>query len=302
MADNIARGIAAEEVAEALAEHGVPRVVAARLVASSARSPELEPARRQAERARRLALVLELQKRHRAFAAGIERIAAPEPETFFARYYANLVPVVLTDLTASWPALRRWSMSDLRERFGAVEIEACSGRDGDPMPDLNFAAHRERMTVAELVDRIAADSGNDLYLIANNHALDGPLRALLDDIEAPAYCAGLPEPGNASLWVGGAGTRTPLHLCDGVVGRPRCALVPPREEPLLEAPRGYDATMTVESVAQRYEVELGPGDTLFLPVGWWHEVVALTPSISISLLNFVRANHFPWYAPGGSHV
>ena len=28
-----------------------------------------------------------------------------------------------------------------------------------------------------------------------------------------------------------------------------------------------------------FEVDVGPGDALHIPAGWWHEVVNLTPSI-----------------------
>jgi ribosomal protein L16 Arg81 hydroxylase len=34
------------------------------------------------------------------------------------------------------------------------------------------------------------------------------------------------------------------------------------------------------------EVEVGPGDLLFIPIGWWHSVVSLTKNISLSFTNF----------------
>ena len=44
--------------------------------------------------------------------------------------------------------------------------------------------------------------------------------------------------------------------------------------------------------------ELGPGDAALLPVGWWHQVVALSSSISVSFGGFRWANGFTWYCPG----
>jgi ribosomal protein L16 Arg81 hydroxylase len=43
-----------------------------------------------------------------------------------------------------------------------------------------------------------------------------------------------------------------------------------------------------------YDVVLSPGELLFVPVGWWHQVRALEPSISIALTGFVFASHHEW--------
>ena len=45
-----------------------------------------------------------------------------------------------------------------------------------------------------------------------------------------------------------------------------------------------------------YQVD--PGDAVLTPVGWWHHVEALDPSISVSLSGFRWPNAFPWYLPG----
>jgi ribosomal protein L16 Arg81 hydroxylase len=40
------------------------------------------------------------------------------------------------------------------------------------------------------------------------------------------------------------------------------------------------------------DVEIGPGDLLFLPVGWWHHVRGLETSITMTFTNFVFDNDF----------
>jgi ribosomal protein L16 Arg81 hydroxylase len=46
------------------------------------------------------------------------------------------------------------------------------------------------------------------------------------------------------------------------------------------------------------QVVLDPGDSLYIPAGWWHRVTSLDVSISFSLLSFRRPNDFSWYRPG----
>jgi hypothetical protein len=45
------------------------------------------------------------------------------------------------------------------------------------------------------------------------------------------------------------------------------------------------------------EVVVGPGQALFIPVGWWHRVEALDTSISLSFTNFVFPNDYEWQHP-----
>lgn len=47
-----------------------------------------------------------------------------------------------------------------------------------------------------------------------------------------------------------------------------------------------------------HELVLEPGQSLLVPIGWWHRVEALTPSISVSLRAFCWPGGFDWYLPG----
>lgn len=319
-AENLLRGVPRDAVIEMLQDHGVPREEAERRVDAVRASPAFTAARGLARRLRRLELIASLQTsltRDAPHPGAVERREHVEAEEFFDRYYATNTPVVITGLCAGWEAVRRWTPAYFKERIGEVEVQVTSGRDGDPDYDMHTAQHSRLTRMADFVDRVVnAGETNDFYLVANNRNMDrGPLQVLFDDVTLPA---GVLDPtrlaGCVALWFGPGGTVTPLHhdtsniLFAQIHGRKRVTLIAPAEISVLNGMRGVYAAVDCEQpdltkypafagVAQK-QVELGPGDTLFLPVGWWHHVRALDVSISLAFTNFVRPNSFDWYRPG----
>lgn len=308
IADNLLRGAEPEEILDALAESGVPRRVAERELAVIACTPAYDAARVHAARAERHAMALRLL--HPSHARPVDRLETITPEDFYRGYFDMLKPLVLTGITEAWPAMTRWGLDDLTDRFGSARVQICSGREGDPYPDANYAEHLEEVTVADFVTRLRNAEGstcNDFYLIANNNALrDTELSALLDDVVPPPFMSALITNVAASLWIGPRGTVTPLHhdncniLFCQIVGRKRFRLVPPTESRLLEQPRGFyaDPERVSDDAIEHLEVTLEPGTCLFLPMGWWHDVRSLDTSMSISLLRFEKPSSAVWYAPG----
>lgn len=317
--ENLLAGVAERRLVEALAAQ-VPRARAAREVAAIARSPLLPVCAQLARRARRLELVAAIGRSHARGAperAGVERRTTPSADEFFRDYWAAHRPVVLTDATARWPALRKWTPAYFRRRFGGETIEITANREADPFYDMNFRAHRRRMRMDRFIDRVlAAGTSNDLYMVSNNHTMRRPrFRALLDDIKPPRDLFEPLTPGATSLWIGPAGTVTPLHhdttniLFAQIHGRKRVELVSPQETALLLDPvHGFYSPVDLDGLAAAphpalqqllvKQVVLAPGDALYIPAGWWHRVTSLDVSISFSLLGFRRPNDFDWYRPG----
>lgn len=128
---------------------------------------------------------------------------------------------------------------------------------------------------------------------------------------SPSVSASSPESSAVSCpapllnaWFGPAGTYTPPHvdprdnLLVQLVGRKRVTLWPPQEAAKLyphPAPSRHVNASRVDGrrpdrarfprffEAARAVVVLEPGEALFLPRGWWHDVEALEPSASISI-------------------
>ncbi|MFO0611618.1 MAG: cupin-like domain-containing protein [Polyangiaceae bacterium] len=314
--DNALDGVAPPSLVSTLVQGGVPIDLAHREVSAIVGSPALGAAREKAAAVRRLELLCRLRRTHQAGSEDIDRRPSIDAESFYRDYFAAGRPLILTEFTRHWPALGRWSLDDLRARFGEAEVEVMADREADPERDRNFEAHRRNVRFGEYLDRIAGGASNDTYLVAHNAGLQNPaLRPLLDDVRPPADMFDLARlPVATSLWVGPAGTHTPLHhdttnlLFCQMWGRKRFWLISPFETALLHGARDFYAAATAEDIesgrhpelagVRVSRLELGPGDALFLPAGTWHEVLALEPSISISLLAFHRPNDLSWYAPG----
>lgn len=317
--DNTLRGVARADLVRTLVANGVPRRTARREVDAIQASPALVACQRLALDVERLEMVAKLRQTLAGLGpspAEVPRRSGVSADAFYARYFEANEPVVLTDMMAGWKATSRWSLPSLRERLGEVAIEICAGREADPECDKNFEAHRETTTMAAYLDRVeAAGVTNDFYFVANNRNIEREaLRVLFDDVVInEAYFDPGRRDGAVSLWIGPAGTVTPLHhdttniLFCQVIGRKRVMLISPLETALLKHARGFYSAIDAErDLGQREDlegvtvktVELSAGEALFIPVGWWHHVRALEVSVNFSLMNFRRPNKYEWYRPG----
>lgn len=249
----------------------------------------------------------------------IEKRRCPPRDEFEARYLRGFRPVVLTDFAADWPARERWAPARLKERFGSLMVEVQTGREDDPEFEENKDAHREQVRFGDFLDRIvAADAGgdtNDCYLTANNELLKRPeFASLLEDIGTlPPYLRRDRLAGSAFFWVGPRGSNTPLHhdtvmlFHAQLIGRKRWRLVSPLETPNVYNHHGVFSPVDLDAPqdprhprmkgVRVLEVVVEAGETLFLPLGWWHQVSGLATSVSISLTNLDVRNDYRFQDP-----
>ena len=246
----------------------------------------------------------------------IEKRSAPPREEFAARYVQGCRPVVLTDVARDWPAMQRWSPQDLKQRFGHLDVEIQDGRNADPNYEENKLAHRRTVPLGPFVDRVLAGGPtNDYYMTANNEALRRPEFApLLADIGSlPPACDRAQLAERSSFWFGPAGTLTPLHhdtimlFHTQVVGRKRWRLISPLETPKLYNYNNVFSPIDIDNPdLNRYplfsqvtvlDVVVEPGETMFLPLAWWHQVVSVDVSLSFSYSNLDLPNVFTYQNP-----
>lgn len=232
------------------------------------------------------------------------------------RYVRGSRPLVLTGVAKHWPAMKRWSPQDLSARFGHLDVEIQAERSANPNYEINKLDHRRTVRLSAFVETVlTGGASNDYYLTANNEALRGPgFAALLDDIgPLPDICDRAQLAERCSFWFGPAGTITPLHhdtlmlFHTQIVGRKRWRFISPLQSPKLY--NHFDVYSPIDldrPDLQRYplfrdatvlEVVAEPGDTVFLPLGWWHQVSALDVSLSFSYSNIAVPNHYHFANP-----
>ncbi|MBW8779064.1 MAG: cupin-like domain-containing protein [Burkholderiales bacterium] len=241
----------------------------------------------------------------------VEKRSRVSREEFLERYVRGCRPVVLTDMARDWPAMQRWSFAEFKRRYGSMTVQVQAGRESDADFEVNKVKHRRDTNFAAFLDRVSTSGvTNDEYLTANNELLRRPeFMGLLDEVgPLPDICDQSMLKRAASLWIGPAGTRTPLHhdtlmlLHTQIVGRKRWRFVSPLSGPHLYNEIDVYSPVDFENLdLQRFpdaakvkvlDVVVEPGETMFLPLAWWHQVTSLDKCISLSFTNMDFPNTF----------
>ena len=319
IAENRLRNCTRESMLETLVASGLDPVACRLAMDEMERNPGFLAALKIQQLQRKLESVLGNQQRLWQSDPGyttIERRSGVSADEFVTRYVRGCRPLVMTDLARDWPALARWSPADLKARFGHLEVEVQVERHGDPNYEQNKLQHRRTVRLAPFVDQVLAGGpSNDYYLTANNEVLRRPEFApLLADIGTlPPFCNRAELAQRSSFWFGPAGTVTPLHhdtlmlLHTQIVGRKRWRFISPLETPKLYNYHGVFSPIDVDrpdlvrypsfAEVKMLEIVLEPGDTVFLPLGWWHQVTSLDVSLSFSYSNLAVPNQFEYVNP-----
>lgn len=227
----------------------------------------------------------------------------------FERYRQAGEPVVLTGLFDNTP---EWTLDYMEEALseGEFNVRDCSNQQHEPdkrkWTHIGRGSVMRRMPFAEYADALRrGNAARDDWYLAQNKLRSTPL-ADSEDLAALGGRLGLdPEDRCFNLWLGPAGHREPLHYdpLDGTLiqmrGKKKLVLFPPTQlKNLYPFPltrhikhglniRSWFSQVDPESpnheafpnyhIAEQEKrvVLLGPGEAIFLPSGWWHEVTAV---------------------------
>lgn len=228
----------------------------------------------------------------------VPRAVAPAPEVFRRTYLRPRRPVVLTGLTDGWLPPAEWTFERMAERYGDARVIAAELAGGTLRDDPTEGVVFRRVEVREFVASIAQPGSAAHYVMAPTWNFPD---AFQSDYHVPPYCAGASHL-RAKVWLGKGGTVTPTHrdvphnLHVHLRGRKRWLLFPPGGAHLY--PRGLFSGMPNFSEvdperpdyaryprfrgATAFATTVGPGETLFIPSGWWHHTRTLDDALSMN--------------------
>ena len=319
VAENLALGGNADHLIAILIQNGVSPNAARAELSAATQHPYIKATERYINLLKKREWLLQTYDQLQALGpqyGAIERTELPSVSDFIENYYSKNKPVIFTGAVEHWKALRNWTPEYFSDHYGASQIEIQFGRDTEAQYERHSYKLKKNVSVAEYVDMIKADSPtNSFYMTANNFEVtNSNLSGLFDDISdiGDGYLDVTKFKSQGYIWFGPAGTITPLHhdltnnLFVQVYGRKRFRLIPALQVPLM-----YNFDHVFSSVdlmnpdfqrfpafanARIFDFELHPGETLFIPIGWWHHVIALDISISLSFTSFKNMpNDFKGY-------
>lgn len=246
----------------------------------------------------------------------IERVPLPSREEFERRFVDTNTPVILTGVSEHWPARKIWTPEYFKQVAGDVTVTVHFNEQANFHTWYTNPSQRvdRRIPFGELVDRLVSDPQGDRYYMTE-HELNRISPTLVRDVDFSRYVdqGGVYKP----LLFLGRDTCMPLHyhgtteaLLSQITGSKEVILFGPDQfsrlyprpwyarSPLFSDVDGRNPDLERfpkfgRAIPMRFRLE--PGETLFIPVQWWH--FTRVQGYQVSVTDFWRAKVRNWHFP-----
>lgn len=223
------------------------------------------------------------------------------PKDFQTRFFSTKIPVIIRGGVGHWKAAKLWSPEYFQTLFpdkliGVYRFERKNG--------LWERTLIKDIRIAEAISWMKENRNPDVKYYIIRDAISKNYPELKSDFENPSW-TDIGDGFCSSLWLGEAGNTTPLHFDTAenflvqIYGRKQVRLFSPEDSHQLYQQNLYtkgrlnfsqirdlDADNRKQfprlEKACVYHGIIGPGDALYIPPGWWHEVKTLDLGISIN--------------------
>ena len=228
----------------------------------------------------------------------VDRCAGLSLREFRKEYLYPGRPVVITDAIDHWAARSRWTLDHFKHRYADTRLTVFRLEKERYEP-----GSAEDMALSAFIDQIQRKSFDDYpYYVRDDWQIFLTHPELLSDYEVPKYFFDwfgvLPAFMRLiypRIFIGPKGAVTPLHLdiwgthawLAQLVGRKRWILFSPDQRQFLYDCNAQlrdpdDERFPLLKKSKPVECTIGPGDLIFVPGGWAHEVVSLDATLSIT--------------------
>ncbi len=251
----------------------------------------------------------------------IPRVRDLTCERFVGEYLMPGRPVIVTDALDDWSLNERWSPQSLEQRFGQEMAQIYNdyfdlrsvrrlsdylreffNREAPPLGEVPYVRWYSKLRDVKFIwaDQVFEQLRNDwtppAFLPRSDY--------LLPFAPAPIVCDPTTDYFPArGLFISGRGAKTSLHAdpwaSDGVLcqlyGRKRWIMYSPEQSDALVVGGetvnldrvDHDRFKSFGRAVPTYQFSLQPGETIYVPRGWFHHVETVTDAISLTW-NFVH--------------
>lgn len=232
----------------------------------------------------------------------VDNISAAD---FKQQYYYPQKPLVIKDLSKSWPAYEKWNWDYFKQLVGEQKVGLYNNIKSDAYTPINTAD--DYKTFGEYIDMISQGPAAWRIFLFNifDHAPE-----LTKDFTWPEHLMDGFVKKYPMLFTGGQTSITHMHfdidlshiLHTQFAGRKRILLFPFEEQyklyrkpfevlSLVDFSNYYDKENSkldykqfpAVQHAKGYDITLNHGETLFMPAGYWHHMEYLDSGFAMSL-------------------
>lgn len=233
----------------------------------------------------------------------VAKVDSIEPGVFRKEYYEPAIPLVIRNLAKEWPAYTKWNWDYFKHLVGNHKVPLYNNVKSDAYTPINKAD--DYKTFGEYIDMISKGPAGWRIFLFNifDHAPE-----LTKDFTWPEHLMKGFVKKYPMLFTGGASSITHMHfdidlshiLHTQFGGRKRVLMFPFKEQYKLyrkpfevlsmadfsnyyqEGKLDFEKFPALK-LAEGYDFILEPGDTLFMPAGYWHHMEYLDSGFAMSL-------------------
>jgi len=228
----------------------------------------------------------------------VDSISGIAPKDFVNDYLNKGQPVVIRDfISPDSPCWTKWSYDYFKEIAGDEQVDVY-GREEESQ---NHAASPPvgRMSFGQYLDKISSEPTELRLFLFNLIKIRPELKkdVIYNDVTGGKVLQFLPY-----MFFGGQGSATRNHFdidmshvfISQFQGKKRIWVFPNDQSDLMyKLPYNFHSIANLKTSSQEeypalkyldgYEAVIGPGETLYMPAGWWHYIQYETEGYSISV-------------------